>query len=197
MHGPHLAGGRCVKPASHLRDRLGSHVDVMPVRLIAGARAGSRRRRAFVPHLLHTHADDLSNGGIPWAFILRAARRADGIGVTGMGDVFRSVIFGHLIGARFPVSSASQCGQARALSEKLIDAVNAVLVDVARGGWSRKLASEVLHTTTRAPTSARRRAPSGIGCGSGAGCAAARLDSPLTATTRPTQNRTTRSPRAA
>ena len=53
------------------------------------------------------------------------------------------VVFGHLIGAGFAVGAACQCGQASALSEELIDTVDAVLVDVAGGGVEMALQSRL------------------------------------------------------
>src|SRR6478735_6575600 len=98
-----------------------------------------------------------------------------------MRAVLGGIVLGHLIGAGLAVRAARERGQARALREELVDAIDAVLVDVTRAGRRGQLAREVRHARASACTAAVRgpsataRAPAGAAARASAcarGCSA-------------------------
>lgn len=159
LDGPDLARRCREESARHLRRRGARHVDEMAVLLKAIAFTRLHRRWSLVPHLLQAQRDDLVGGTVSGALVLRATRLADPVARPGVRHTLAGVVLGHLIGARFPIEPSFQRGQARALDAELIDAIDAVLMNVAGARWRIQLASEVRHTTSRAPVRGHSAAP--------------------------------------
>jgi len=146
---------------------------------------------------LHTQRDDLVVRGVAGTRVLRAAGLANFVAVARVRGVLGGVLFGHLIGTCLTIRAARKRRQTGALGAKLIDAIDAVLVEVAAGRRGRQLAGEVLHAAAGAPGGRLAAAPAARVCGgptargrcaSSTGAASARVASTSAA------GRTTRSP---
>ncbi len=120
------------------------------MRRVAGIGTGRGRRRPFIPHLLQTARHDLRVGSPPRAFVLRLTATADVRDEAGVRGVLLAVVLRFLIGAGFAGRPTRERRQTGAFCPELIDAVDAILVDVARRRRRGQHAREVLHATARA-----------------------------------------------
>jgi hypothetical protein len=93
---------------------------------------------------------------------LFVAAFADARHEAGVGAHTRAaVVLRHLIGAGFAVVPARECRQARALGSELIDAIDAVLVDVATARRCVELAADVFAATAGGTAASANSAAAG------------------------------------